>query len=191
MLNGYIVAEGPDGLYLIDQHAAHERIRYDKVKQQREQQKPEVQGLLEPATFEVTPRQDAVMRSCLENLADFGFTLEAFGDRTYLVRTVPALVAGDDWSAMLKELLDALSGEERSRWEEKMVASIACHGAVKAGQTLKRRRDAGAGAAAGADGQPAYLPARSADRYPVERGAAGAGVRAGVKVCHPCRKNTI
>jgi DNA mismatch repair protein MutL len=136
VMNAYIVAEGPDGLYLIDQHAAHERIRYDKVKQQREQRKPEVQGLLEPATFEVTPRQDAIMRSCLGQLADFGFTLESFGDRTYLVRSVPAMVAGDNWSAMLKELLDALSGEERSKWEEKIVASIACHGAIKSGQAL-------------------------------------------------------
>jgi DNA mismatch repair protein MutL len=136
VLNGYIVAEGPDGLYLIDQHAAHERIRYDKVLKQREQRKPEVQGLLEPTTLEVTPRQDAIMRSCLEELSSFGFTLESFGERTYLVRTVPALVAGDNWSGMLKELLDALSGEERSKWEEKIVASLACHGAIKAGQTL-------------------------------------------------------
>jgi DNA mismatch repair protein MutL len=134
-LNGYIVAEGPDGLYLIDQHAAHERIRYDKVKAQREQRKPEVQGLLEPATFEVTPRQDTILRSCLEELSSFGFTVESFGERTYLVRTVPAMSI-NDWSAMLKELLDELSGEERSKWEEKIVASIACHGAIKAGQTL-------------------------------------------------------
>jgi DNA mismatch repair protein MutL len=136
VLNCYIVAEGPDGLYLIDQHAAHERVRYDRVLRQREAKKPEIQGLLEPATFEVTPRQDAVMRSCLESLAGFGFTLESFGERTYLVRTVPALVAGEDWSGMLKELLDTLAGEEKGRWEEKMVASIACHGAIKAGQVL-------------------------------------------------------
>jgi DNA mismatch repair protein MutL len=136
VLNGYIVAEGPDGLYLIDQHAAHERIRYDKVLKQREQHKPEVQGLLEPTTLEVTPRQDAIMKSCLEELSSFGFTLESFGERTHLVRTVPALVAGDNWSGMLKELLDTLSGEERSKWEEKIVASLACHGAIKAGQTL-------------------------------------------------------
>jgi DNA mismatch repair protein MutL len=135
VLNCYIVAEGPDGLYVIDQHAAHERIRYDKVKQQREQKKPEVQGLLEPATFEVTPRQDAIMKSCREALSDFGFTVESFGERTYLVRTVPAMSV-NDWSAMLKELLDELAGEERSKWEEKMVASIACHGAIKAGQSL-------------------------------------------------------
>ncbi len=135
VLNCYIVAEGPDGLYVIDQHAAHERIRYDKVLKQREQKQPEVQGLLEPATFDVTPRQDAIMRSCQEALAGFGFTLESFGERTYLVRTVPAMSV-NDWSGMLKELLDELSGEERGKWEEKMVASIACHGAIKAGQGL-------------------------------------------------------
>jgi DNA mismatch repair protein MutL len=135
VMNCYIVAEGPDGLYLIDQHAAHERVRYDKILRQREMKKPEVQGLLEPATFEVTPRQDAIMKSCLEGLKEFGFGVESFGERTYLVRSVPAMSA-DDWSAMLKELLDALSGEEKSRWEEKMVASIACHGAIKSGQAL-------------------------------------------------------
>ncbi|MCK4273683.1 MAG: DNA mismatch repair endonuclease MutL [Dehalococcoidales bacterium] len=136
VMNSYIVAEGPDGLYLVDQHAAHERVRFDKVREQREQRRPEVQGLLEPATFEVTPRQDSIMRSCCEQLADFGFSIEEFGDRTYLVRAVPALLAGDDWEAMLRELLDALSGEARSRWEERMVASIACHGAVRSGQAL-------------------------------------------------------
>jgi DNA mismatch repair protein MutL len=134
-MNCYIIAEGPDGLYVIDQHAAHERIRYDKVKSQREQKKPEVQGLLEPATLEVTPKQDAIMKSCVEQLVDFGFTLETFGDRTYLVRAVPA-IASHGWAGMLKEMLDALAGEERSKWEEKIVASIACHGAIKAGQAL-------------------------------------------------------
>jgi len=136
VMSRYIVAEGPDGLYLIDQHAAHERVRFDKLRRQREQRQPEVQGLLEPSTFEVTPRQDEILKSCYGELADFGFSLEPFGDRTYLVRTVPALVAGDDWPGMLRELLDALSGEARSRWEEKIIASIACHGAVKSGQVL-------------------------------------------------------
>jgi DNA mismatch repair protein MutL len=136
IMNSYIVAEGPDGLYLIDQHAAHERIRYDKVLQQRESRRPEVQGLLAPASFEVTPQQNAVIKLCLPRLAEFGFAIETFGDRTYLVRAVPAILAGDDWSEMLRELLDALSGEEKSRWEEKMAASIACHGAVRSGQAL-------------------------------------------------------
>jgi DNA mismatch repair protein MutL len=135
VLNCYIVAEGPDGLYIIDQHAAHERIRFEEVQRQR-RNRVEVQGLLEPAAFEVTPRQEQMMKSCLDELEEFGFTLEAFGERTYLVRAVPALVSSDNWEAMLRELLEELAGEAKSRWEEKIVASIACHGAVRSGQTL-------------------------------------------------------
>ena len=136
VLSCYIVAEGPDGLYLIDQHAAHERIRFEQVRQQRAQSNTEVQGLLEPATFEVTPRQNEILNSCYQDLTAFGFSLEPFGDRTYLVRAVPVLLAGDSWPVMLRQLLDELSGESRSRWEEKIIASIACHGAVRSGQVL-------------------------------------------------------
>jgi DNA mismatch repair protein MutL len=136
VLASYIVAEGPDGLYVIDQHAAHERVRYEKVLKERDRGRPEVQGLLEPATLELAPRQDAVMKGILPRLAEYGFALEPFGERTYLVRSVPAVVAGDDWPAMLRELLDTLSGEAKGRWEEAILASVACHGAVRAGQVL-------------------------------------------------------
>jgi DNA mismatch repair protein MutL len=136
VMGSYIVAEGPDGIYIIDQHAAHERIRYEKVRRQQEERRPEVQGLLEPVAFEVTPRQDIVMRSCLADLAGFGFAIEPFGERAYLVRAVPAIMAGEGWGAMLRELLEELAGEARAGWGEKMLASIACHGAIKAGQTL-------------------------------------------------------
>jgi DNA mismatch repair protein MutL len=132
----YIVAEGPDGVYLIDQHAAHERVRFDNFKEQRAQRAVAVQGLLEPATFEVSPRQDEIMLSCLEELTQSGFALEPFGERTYLVRAVPSLLGGEDWAAVLRETLDALAGEARNNWTEKMLASIACHGAVKSGQKL-------------------------------------------------------
>jgi DNA mismatch repair protein MutL len=135
-MNCYIVAEGPDGLYIIDQHAAHERIRFEKVQQQRARRAVEVQGLLEPATFDVSPRQSEILINCIAELAQFGFALEPFGERTFLVRAVPLMVAGDNWAAMLRELLDALSGETRSKWEERIVASIACHGAVRSGQAL-------------------------------------------------------
>ena len=135
VLRSYIVAEGPDGLYIIDQHAAHECIRFEEVQRQRHG-RMEVQGLLEPATFEVTPQQDQMMKSCLDDLAGFGFTLESFGGRAYLVRAVPALVATDNWEAMLRELLEELYGEAKSRWEERILASIACHGVVRSGQVL-------------------------------------------------------
>jgi DNA mismatch repair protein MutL len=62
--------------------------------------------------------------------------LEPFGERTYLARAVPAITAGDDWAGMMRELLDELSGEAKNRWEEKILHSIACHGAIRSGQVL-------------------------------------------------------
>jgi DNA mismatch repair protein MutL len=136
LLSSYIVAEGPDGLYLIDQHAAHERILWEKIEHQRLQQKIEVQGLLEPVTIEVNPRQEEILKSHSGDLVGFGFSLESFGDRTYLVRAVPALLYQKDWAGMLKELLDSLSGEDKLDWREEIEISIACHSAVRAGQAL-------------------------------------------------------
>ena len=134
LMGSYVVAEGPDGLYLIDQHAAHERIVFEKVKEQRSKNEIEVQGLLEPVPFEVTPQQEVVMKSHHQALAEFGFSLEPFGDRTYLVRSVPLALSGGDWPGALRELLD--SGEAGD-WEERVAVSIACHsGAVKANQVL-------------------------------------------------------
>jgi len=135
LLASYIIAEGPDGLYLIDQHAAHERILFEKIKQQKSQQQIEVQGLLEPVTLEVSPKQDEVVRCYYEDLAQFGFSIEPFGNRTYLVRTVPALLYNKDWAEMVTELLDSLSGDKED-FSEKILTSMACHGAVRFGQTL-------------------------------------------------------
>ena len=136
LLNSYIIAEGPDGLYLIDQHAAHERILFEKIKLQGSRQKIEVQGLLEPVTFEVNPKQGEALKHHCENLAEFGFSIEPFGDRIYLVRAVPVLLYEKDWAGMVRELLDSPSGGEQEDWAEKIAISIACHGAVRAGQAL-------------------------------------------------------
>jgi DNA mismatch repair protein MutL len=137
LLSSYIIAEGPDGLYLIDQHAAHERVLFEKIKQQRSQQEIEVQGLLEPVTFEVNAKQEEVLKSHYENLAEFGFSIEPFGDRTYVVRAVPLLLHKKDWAAVLRELLDSLSGEDSGGdWVDSIAISIACHSAVRVGQTL-------------------------------------------------------
>jgi DNA mismatch repair protein MutL len=132
-LNSYIIAEGPDGLYLIDQHAAHERVLFEGIKEQRVGQQIEVQGLLEPVTLEVSPQQDEVLKSYCENLAQFGFSIEPFGDRTYLVRAVPAMMHQKDWVGMVREVLDSLTGGD---WVEAITISMACHGAVRAGQIL-------------------------------------------------------
>jgi len=134
--SSYIIAEGPDGLYLIDQHAAHERVLFEKIKQQRLQKGIEVQGLLEPVTFEVSPKQEEVLKTHYENLVEFGFSIEPFGDRTYLIRAMPVLLHDKDWMGMLRELLDSLSGGDKIDWREEVAISMACHGAVKAGQAL-------------------------------------------------------
>ncbi|MDD5704137.1 MAG: DNA mismatch repair protein MutL, partial [Dehalococcoidales bacterium] len=132
LARSYIIAEGPDGLFLIDQHAAHERIQFEKIKNQRDKQKVEVQGLLEPVTFEVEPKQAAVMNGHLAEMAGLGFSIEVFGERTFLVRAVPALIRDRDWKAMLRETLDASSRE----WSENLLSTLACHSAIRAGQVL-------------------------------------------------------
>ncbi len=132
----YIVAEGPDGLYLIDQHAAHERILFEKFQHQLSRQEVEVQGLLEPVTLQVNPAEDEVLQTYYPRLAKFGFYLEPFGERTYLVRTVPLGLHDKDWGAVLKELWDAAPGGSKADWTEKLAISIACHSAVRAGQVL-------------------------------------------------------
>ena len=137
--NTYVVTEGPDGLYLLDQHAAHERIVYDRLVGKSgagRQPRP----LLQPQTAELTASQEEMVRASGELLAQYGFIIEPFGDRSYLVRAVPEVAAGADPSRALVEVLDlaALQGGLRDR-EDVLTASIACHSAVRAGQALTQR----------------------------------------------------
>jgi DNA mismatch repair protein MutL len=137
LANTYIIAEGPDGLYLIDQHAAHERILYDRIAAQRAQKAIEVQGLLQPLAIELSPREEEILKARQELLAQFGFAVEPFGNRTYLIRAIPALVANADVIDMIGVLLDDLARKDSpTPWEEKITQSLACHGAIRAGQQL-------------------------------------------------------
>jgi DNA mismatch repair protein MutL len=138
LANTYIIAEGPDGLYLMDQHAAHERILYDRILTQWAQKEVEVQGLLQPLTIELSPREEETMEAGKESLAEFGFSIEHFGDRSYLIRAIPALGAGANVIEMISALLDSLANRESLiPWEEKIAESLACHSAIRAGQQLK------------------------------------------------------
>ena len=96
----------------------------------------EVRGWLYPVIREVNPRQEEVLKLHYEDLAEFGFAIEPFGDRAYLVRAVPALIHNKDWVVMVRELLDSVTGENQVDWQESLAMSMACHGAVKAGQAL-------------------------------------------------------
>ena len=135
--NTYIIAEGPDGLYLIDQHAAHERILYDQILAQWAQKEVEVQGLLQPITIEFSPREEETLRASEEFLAEFGFTIEPFGNRSYMIRAIPSLMAKSNIIEIITALLDKLASRDSpNTWEEKIAQSLACHGTIRAGQQL-------------------------------------------------------
>jgi len=132
----YIVAEGPEGMYLIDQHAAHERILFEEICAARQRRALDSQGLLEPATVELSPRQKEIILAHYEVLSEHGFQLEPFGERTYLVRAIPAVLAGKDLSRAFAEFLDTLGEEATPDQHDRVAISLACHAAVRAGQSL-------------------------------------------------------
>lgn len=134
----YIICEGPDGLYLVDQHAAHERVLYEKWTSARAQTFA-AQDLLEPISVELAPMQWAVLESERHNLAQAGFRLEAFGGQTVLLRAIPLLLARREPRAALLEVLD-LTDEGGSpiqaEAEARLIMSICKGAAVKGGQVM-------------------------------------------------------
>ena len=133
----YIMAEGPSGLYLIDQHAAHERILFEKVLEQHSEKKMDIQGLLEPLTIELNPKQEEVFIQKSELLVDFGFSLEHFGGHSYILRALPAMLKNGNPSEALQNLLDSLeTNNDAAKREETIAQSLACHSAIRAGEAL-------------------------------------------------------
>ncbi len=137
LANTYIIAEGPEGLYLIDQHAAHERILYDRILAQWSQAEVEVQGLLQPITIELSPGEEQTLEANKETLSQFGFTIDPFGDRSHLIRAVPAMITKANVIEAVSILLDNLASKDNSTpWEEEIAQSLACHSAIRGGQQL-------------------------------------------------------
>jgi DNA mismatch repair protein MutL len=137
--NTYIIAEGPDGVYMIDQHAAHERVLYEKVRAEAAANSPSAQSLLEPLTIELSPQQQELLAEHGEAISRMGVLLEPFGANVYLLRGVPAMLSAGDPAQAIIEMLDiAEDGGDLHSWEEKAAASIACHGAVRAGKQLSQ-----------------------------------------------------
>ncbi|MDV2480527.1 DNA mismatch repair endonuclease MutL [Methanoculleus sp. Wushi-C6] len=135
----YIVAEGADGtLYLVDQHAAHERILYDQVAEERDKAAGS-QELIMPVVLSLPPKDSAALRDAIPLLADEGFTVEEFGRDTFAVRAVPAaLGAVEDPEAVRETIAEILDGEPRTGPDrrEAVTCIVACRGAVKAGARL-------------------------------------------------------
>ncbi|MEE9285122.1 MAG: DNA mismatch repair endonuclease MutL [Dehalococcoidia bacterium] len=134
----FIVAEGPNGMYLLDQHTAHERVLFDQLRREKGRGEVKVQGLLEPVAVSLTPGQQRSLEERMDVMAAYGFQVEPFGERTVLVRAVPAALAAKAPERSLLDVLDQMESDELKGydWEDRLLATIACHGAVRAGQEL-------------------------------------------------------
>jgi DNA mismatch repair protein MutL len=136
----YIITEGPDGLFLIDQHAAHERILYEKLMQARAAEGViPAQGLVTGTTVHLTPDQATLLNDHLETLQQLGFQVEPFGPNTFMVRAVPAILTRLDPAGALQAVVEDLEGERRpleSEIEARIIRRVCKTAAVKAGQTL-------------------------------------------------------
>ncbi len=142
--NSFILAVNEDGLWIIDQHVAHERVLFERVLKQRAAQKVESQRLLMPIVLELSPAQQAVFAEISDELQHNGFEAEAFGARSVAVKVAPAGVDAAAVEHMLHELLDQFSREEQALNLEKIrariAASIACHAAIKVNMPLDQNK---------------------------------------------------
>jgi DNA mismatch repair protein MutL len=142
--NSFIVAVNGDGLWIIDQHVAHERVLFERVLKQRSVQRVESQRLLMPLLVELTPAQQAVFTEISDELHLNGFEAEPFGTRTIAVKTAPAGLEAPRVEHMLHELLDQFSREEQKLNLEtvrtRIAASIACHAAIKVNMSLEQNK---------------------------------------------------
>jgi len=134
----YVIAEGPDGMYMIDQHAAHERVLYERFVRQRLERRPDAQALLEPVTLELSPAQRGLLAEQEKPLREHGFEIEPFGEGSYLVRALPAALMGSDPRQAVASFLDVMLEEGEGDRRDRVAMSLACHGAIRAGKTLSQ-----------------------------------------------------
>lgn len=142
--DSFILAISPHGLWIIDQHVAHERILFEKICKQRMADSPERQQLLMPLIVELTPAQMAVFAEISDELQRNGFEVEPFGARTIAVKTTAAGVAPGEVEHLLHEILEQFEREEQSlnldRIRTNIAASIACHAAIKVNMPLEHNK---------------------------------------------------
>ena len=135
----YLIAEGPDGLYLIDQHAAHERVLFEKLMAQHKMKNIPSQALLSPAVIHLPPAQAKLLEEQLDVLQHFGFDVELFGTNAFQVRAMPTLFREGDPSVALRALVEDFEEDEaplQTEVEARLAARVCKRLAVKAGQVL-------------------------------------------------------
>jgi len=144
--DSFILAVNPDGLWIIDQHVAHERVLFERILRERAQNSASHEGqrLLMPLIVELTPGQQAVFSEISEELQRNGFEVELFGTRTIAIKAAPGGVSASDVERMLVELLDQFQREEQllnlDKIRARIAASIACHAAIKINMPLEQNK---------------------------------------------------
>ena len=171
----YIVAETPDGLVIVDQHAAHERIVYETLKRQREGRGIERQALLHPLVVDLDPEAAGLIEAHAEDLAALGLVIEGFGPGAILVSEAPAVIAQGDLIGLVRDLAADLAAEDGAqslaRRLDQTLGTFACHHSVRSGRPLKpeemnallRQMEATPGAGQCNHGRPTYVELKLAD----------------------------
>ncbi len=135
----YLVAEGPDGLYLIDQHAAHERVLFERMMDGFRGGRLASQVLLEPESVELSQGQTILLENRLPIMNQLGFDVEVFGSRTFRVRALPALLTGLSAESALRTVVDDFEEDETplgGELEAQLAARVCKRAAIKSGQVL-------------------------------------------------------
>jgi DNA mismatch repair protein MutL len=136
----YIITEGPEGMYLIDQHAAHERILLERMVAALKARTPISQMLLTPMQLELAPKELEAIEDHLQQLEQIGFILEILDNNSLLIRAVPNVLVKQMNARSLRDLLADLTAPENpghtETWEEHALANVACKAAIKANYFL-------------------------------------------------------
>lgn len=171
----YIVAQTQSGVVIVDQHAAHERIVYEKLKRQREETGVERQILLSPLVVDLDPQGAAALIERAPELEALGVVVEGFGPGAVLLREAPTLIAEGDMAGLVKDLAEEALAEDGTESLERRLdhrlATIACHHSVRAGRSLRpeemnallREMEATPGAGQCNHGRPTYVELKLAD----------------------------
>ncbi|MBW1741694.1 MAG: DNA mismatch repair endonuclease MutL [Deltaproteobacteria bacterium] len=140
LYNTYIVCESEDGLVLIDQHAAHERVVFESLKAAYSDSDVASQGLLIPERLELSHREASILDTLLKDLGNIGLEIEPFGGRTYLVKAVPDILAGKPMKPLVLEIIEKVAeiglATGLHRAVDECLTIMACHGAIRANEKL-------------------------------------------------------
>jgi len=137
---GYIVLEDDDGLLLLDQHAAHERVNFERLRGELRQGGIKTQAMLAPAALELNPARAAQVMNALSELQAIGFAVEPFGPATLLVKGAPAVFGAEGGLKLLSDMIESMGenglGQRGESAFEDVLKQLACHGSVRAGRSL-------------------------------------------------------